>query len=62
MGFTRNDEHAETLDRLTESLRLPMSALVRDAVTTRLERHQRELAEEEASERGRSEAQGRGHR
>jgi hypothetical protein len=62
MGFTRNDEQAETLVRRSEGLRIPTSAVVRDAVTARLERHQRELAEEEASERGRSEVQGRGHR
>lgn len=62
MAFNMDYEQAEKLDRLSEILRLPKSALVRNAVNTLFDMYPKELAEEEASDRARPDDPGRGHR
>lgn len=57
-----DSEQAEQRDRLSESLRPPESALIRDAVHKRFAGSIRELAEEAASEPARPEDPGSGHR
>ena len=62
MAFNMDYEQAEKLDRLSEILRLPKSALVRNAVNTLFDMYPKELAEEEASDQARPDDPGRGHR
>jgi len=62
MAFNMYYEQAEKLDRLSEILRLPKSALVRNAVNTLFDFYPKELAEEEASDRARPNDPGSGHR
>lgn len=62
MAFNMDYEQAEKLDRLSEILRLPKSALVRNAVNTLFDMYPKELAEEEASDRARPDDPERRHR
>ena len=62
MAFNMDYEQAEKLDRLSEILRLPKSALVRDAVNALFERYTKELADEATSELARPQEPGPGPR